>query len=115
MREDPPVLDAYTPRRKIFEYLYCHPGTTSSTNSLIPVLHPEITESELGSTKGEQLAAWLEEAQNELETLLLERLIKGKRALQDSSVIHTELELTVKGEEEAIRSRREPKRIILDL
>ena len=113
--EDHPVIDTDTPLRRILEYLYCHPGKEESTNSLIAVLHPEVSTSELGAFQNEQFAAWLEEAQTKLESLLLDRLVKGKRALQNGIVIHTELELTAKGEEEAIRSRREPKKIILDL
>ena len=66
----------------------------------------------LSSFTGEQISQMLDEAQHELES---DGYVRGDRILDGSKVRHIKLKLTHKGEVQAIKLKREPQKLIVDI
>lgn len=111
----PAEINLETPGRLILNHLYEHPDQPTGTGDLLEVLRPEIKNAAMGAISPEKLSEMAEETQREVESLILDRLVRGRRTLQFGRVRHANLQLTSKGEVEAIRKKRTPKRLILDL
>lgn len=109
-------INLETPERLILAYLYDHPGELVGPSGLVKVLNPETQETPLFETNvvAHDPEA-LDEVQQEVESLIVNGLVKGKRILEAGSVHHTKLKLTNKGEIKAILHKRAPKRLDVDL
>jgi len=114
-KQNLPTINLLTPERLILAYLYNNPGKDVESAKLITVLNPEAKNTKIGEITTEQVDQMLSAAQENVETLILYGLVKGKRALKAGKVVHTKLELTAKGEVAAIRHLREPEKIVLDI
>jgi hypothetical protein len=88
----------------ILIYMYEHPWELG-TSSLVLALRP-------GLQGEEQRKAW-EEIQYGIETLVENRLAKGKRLLLNNLIQFSSLVLTPKGEAEAITVKRRLKTVVL--
>ena len=88
----------------ILDYLYKHPGESIGTAGLVKVLKPE-------HKTGEQQTLAFEEIQDGVETLIANKLAKGKRVSQSGRIEFVQLRLTAKGEAEAIKQKRRLKKI----
>jgi hypothetical protein len=91
----------------ILAYLYAHPEEMVSTNSIAQNLYPERYASEQEEA--------VKDTQHGIETLLVAKLVKGKRVSTGGMVTHVKLSLTPKGEAEAIKQQRMVKKIIIDI
>ena len=100
----------------ILDYLYQHPGGGVGSGDLAKVLSPElILEQSTELLDNEQLQAIdqaLRKAQYGIETLIAARLVRGKRALKSNRLTYVQLDLTAKGQAEAIKQGRRLKKII---
>ena len=103
------------PERLILAFLYDNPGKGVGSEGLIAVLNPGAKKSKLGEISKERFDQMLSTAQENVETLIMHGLVKGKRVRKAGKVVHTELELTAKGEVAAIRCIREPNKIVIDI
>lgn len=79
----------------ILAYLYVHPCDNIGTGDLARIL-----KSEQDATEA------FDQTQYGIETLVAERLVKGKRVSESGKVQYIELRLTTKGEEVAINEQR---------
>ena len=91
----------------ILDYLYAHPDGEIGTPGLMRILKPE-------QDTDEQRQEAYKETQYAIETLLAAGLAKGERHSGYGDVYHSELRLTPKGEAEAIKQRRRPKKAIVE-
>lgn len=116
MEKQPNEINLETPERLILTYLYDHPGRMIGPADLVKVLKPDTDDSPLFGTN---IVAYdpdvLDGVEQEVESLIVKALVKGKRILEAGSVRHTKLKLTKKGESEAILHKRSPKTLELDL
>jgi hypothetical protein len=87
----------------ILDYLYKHPESIS-TARLVEILKPE-------NKTGEQQKLAFDEIQDGVETLIANKLVKGKRVSQSGRIEFVQLRLTAKGEAEAIKQKRRLKKI----
>jgi hypothetical protein len=110
-----PMINLLTPVRLILAHLYQNPGKDVETAKLISVLNPEFKDLKIGEISQQRFDQMLGTTQENVETLVLHGLVKGKRVRKAGQVVHTELELTAKGEVAAIRHLREPDKLILDI
>jgi hypothetical protein len=91
----------------ILIWLYDHPGHDASTDTFTKLLKPDLKMHEAS----EELREALDKTQFAIETLVEQRLAAGERFLQ-GMVKFRELSLTPKGEAEAIRQKRRPRKLI---
>jgi hypothetical protein len=110
-----PTINLITPERLILAHLYNNPGKGVDSWALITVVSPEAGNAEVSELPAEAPDQMRASTQEQVETLILYGLVKGKRALKGGKVVHAELELTAKGEIAAIRHLREPDKIVLDI
>jgi hypothetical protein len=82
----------------ILRHLYEHPGERIGVADLVRALEQSFEDVLFG-----------------VETLIEQRLPKGKRVLESEKLQFINLRLTAKGEAAAIRERRRPKSIILNV
>lgn len=82
----------------ILKYLYEHPDWSIGTMSLVQALKSEV--------KDEESEKAFSDIQYGVETLIADKLIKGKRVLASQVIQFVQLELTPKGEAEAILQKR---------
>jgi hypothetical protein len=91
----------------ILIWLYDHPGHDASTDTFTEMFNPDLNMYEAS----EELQEALETTQHAIETLVEQRLVAGDRFLQ-GRVKFSKLRLTPKGEAEAIRQKRRPRKLI---
>jgi hypothetical protein len=88
----------------ILIYLYEHPGWDAGTANLVQMLKPGLQSDELQQ-------AW-EDVQYGIETLVKDGLVSGNRYLQNGLLQYSKLNLSTKGEVEAITQKRRPKKLV---
>lgn len=82
-------------------YLYEHPTPHMDT----PTLARELKGYSYATDESKVRKA-VDEVQTAVETLIMEKLVKGKRERSPDAVYHSHLELTSNGEAEAIKTKR---------
>ena len=93
----------FTPLEEvILEFMYENPNESIGTASL--ALVPKIA-----------AVQTIDEVQYAIESLILARLVRGKRTLQSGKVRHIKVKLTAKGEAVAIQEQRRVKNIRLNI
>ncbi len=88
----------------ILAYLYANPTPALGTK--------ELTQ-ELSNARGKQEG--YDQVQYGIETLIVAGLVKGKRSSEMGTLCHHRLQLTPKGEAEAIKQKRRLKKIVFDI
>jgi hypothetical protein len=94
----------------ILIWLYEHPGHDASTDTFTRLFSPDLKMHEAS----EGLREALEKTQSAIETLVEQRLVARDRFLQ-GIVKFSKLRLTDRGEAEAIRQKRRPRKLIHDV
>jgi hypothetical protein len=114
-RKNQTTINILPPERLILAHLYKNPGKEIDSAKLISVMNQEAENLQIDEITSEDFDKLLSTAQENVESLIVNGLVKGKRVLQAGKVIHTELELTTKGEIAAIKYLRSPSKIVLDI
>jgi len=90
--------------QKIISYLYERPGANPSTWIVIGAFHPEKARLQASNSERKEL---FEKFQYAVETLIQDKLAKGKRSVTGGDLQYMSLALTAKGEAEAIKQKRD--------
>lgn len=86
----------------ILGYFYSHPDGNIGTADLTRILRP-------GQSTTEQQQKAIDEIQDGIETLVVAKLVRGKRVSDSGNVQYVKLRLTKTGEREAIKEQRRTK------
>jgi hypothetical protein len=98
----------------ILKYLYENPDAVVGTVNLADILRPVDGEPRFGDEEFKKgRAQAVDEVQYGIETLISTRLVAGKRVAHYGKVQFAQLELTTKGEAEAIQQRRRPTKVVV--
>lgn len=92
----------------VLEYLYVHPGRVVGTEDLIREIKPDP-----GTTEQRQYT--YDEIQGAIETLIADKIARGKRVSVSGRVSFEKLSLTRRGEVAAIRERKREKKLVVSI